>query len=292
MNVGVSAYNLRIADLVATAVAADEAGFSSLWLGEHLVLPCDYEAVHPAQGGADAAQRRHPRIIDLETELLDPFVALSAAAALTSRIQLATGIYLLPMRHPLLTARAAASLADLSGDRFMLGVGSGWLSEEFDAFGIPFASRTGRYEESLKVLRAAFRGGPFEHDGTHYRFRRVQVSPRPVVVPLVLGGNSDSALRRAALLANAWFASGNPTFDEAVTLRARLMEICAEHGRAHIDCHVRMAALDPTAAARYEEAGFQSVLVWAEDICPPGEHDRRAAFRRVAEQFGLQCASV
>ena len=177
MRIGVSVYNVRAADLVGLAVAADQAGFSSLWLGEHLVLPWGYGSEHPTHGDTPAEELRHPRIIEESTELLDPFVALAAAAAVTSRIRLATGIYLLPLRHPLLTARGVASLADLSGGRFMLGVGSGWLQEEFDALDVPFATRGSRYEESLAVLRAAFRGGPFEHAGRHWKFGPVQITP-------------------------------------------------------------------------------------------------------------------
>lgn len=289
MKVGVSVYNVRAAELVGLAVAADRAGFSSLWLGEHLVLPWGYGSEHPTHGDTPAEELRHPRIIEEFTELLDPFVALAAAAAVTSRIRLGTGIYLLPLRHPLLTARGVASLADLSDGRFMLGVGSGWLREEFDALDVPFATRGSRHEESLAVLRAAFRGGPFEHAGRHWQFGPVQISPRPVDAPLVLGGNSDAALRRAAGMADAWFASGNPTFEEAVELLARLTTICHERGRS-VETYVRVPALDPSVVARYEAAGFDNVLFWAEDICPPGE-DRTTAFNRAAEQLGLQCTS-
>jgi probable F420-dependent oxidoreductase len=286
MRIGVSVYNVRAADLVGLAVAADEAGFSSLWLGEHLVLPWGYGSAHPTHGETPADELRHPRIVEESTELLDPFVALAAASAVTCRIRLATGIYLLPLRHPLLTARAVASLADVSGGRFMLGVGSGWLQEEFDALDVPFATRGSRYEESLTVLRAAFRGGPFEHAGRHWKFGPVQISPRPVDAPIVLGGNSDAALRRAAAVADAWFASGNPTFDEAVGLRGRLIAHCRDRDR-RLETYVRVPAFDPSVVGRYEEAGFDNVLFWAEDICPPGA-DRHASFGVASEQLGLQ----
>ena len=286
MRIGVSVYNVRATDLVGLAVAADQAGFSSLWLGEHLVLPWGYDSEHPTHGDTPAEELRHPRIIENSTELLDPFVALAAAAAVTSRIRLATGIYLLPLRHPLLTARGVASLADLSGGRFMLGVGSGWLQEEFDALDVPFTDRASRYEESLTVLRAAFRGGPFEHAGRHWKFGPVQISPRPVDTPIVLGGNSDAALRRAARMADAWFASGNPSLDEAVDLLGRLTARCRERGRS-LETYVRVPAFDPAVVDRYKEAGFDNVLFWAEDICPPGA-DRRASFRSAAEELGMQ----
>jgi probable F420-dependent oxidoreductase len=285
MRIGVSVYNVRAADLVGLAVAADQAGFSSLWLGEHLVLPWGYGSEHPTHGDTPAEELRHATIVEESTELLDPFVALAAAAAVTSRIRLATGIYLLPLRHPLLTARGVASLDDLSGGRFMLGVGSGWLQEEFDALDVPFATRTGRHVESLAVLRAAFRGGPFEHAGRYWQFGPVQVTPRPIAAPIVLGGNSDAALRRAADLADAWFASGNPTFDEAVDLLGRLTAECRKRDRT-LETYVRVPKFDPSVVGGYEEAGFDNVLFWAEDICPPGA-DRRASFLHAAEQLGL-----
>ena len=191
--VGLSAYNVAAAELVEIARAADQAGFDSLWLGEHVVLPWGYGSVHPAHDGDEGKPATEPyrRIIEPSTQLIDPCVALAGAATVTTRLKLATGIYLLPLRHPLVTARAAATLDGLSGGRFMLGVGSGWLREEFAALAVPFEDRGQLYEESLEVLRAAFRGGPFQHSGKRFHTGEVQVSPRPVAVPLVLGGNSD-----------------------------------------------------------------------------------------------------
>ena len=281
MKIGVSVYNVTGATLLDIAGAAEQAGFDSLWLGEHLVLPFGYSATHPTREGLDAPDDTHfPRIVDPDTELLDPWVALSAAAARTSRIRLATGIYILPLRHPLLTARSAASLAELSGGRFMLGVGSGWLREEFEALDVPFAERGSRYEEILEVLRLAFQGGIFEYTGRHFHFPPVQVSPRPIDVSIVLGGNSDRALRRAARVADAWFASGTPTFDEAVRLRDRLEVLRRECGRADpIEAYFRMPAFDPSALTNYAAAGIDNVLFWAQDLCPTGVDDRWSAFR-------------
>jgi probable F420-dependent oxidoreductase len=287
---GVSVYNVRPAELVAVGRAAEEAGFDSLWLGEHVVLPCDYETEHPTHHGEHRHEKTHfAKIVDPDTELTDPWVGLSALAAVTERIRLATGIYILPLRHPLLTARAAATLADLSGDRFLLGVGSGWLHEEFAALDIPFSGRGGRHEEAIEVLRAAFTGGPFEHQGQHFSFRKVQVSPRPVAVPLVLGGNTEPALRRAARLADGWFASGNPPFDEARRLRRRLAELCAERGSDVPPCYVRVPTFDPSVVEGYAAAGFDQVIFWAQDICPPGSDDLAAAFLQAAEQLGASC---
>jgi probable F420-dependent oxidoreductase len=283
VRVGLCAYDLGARDLVELARAADELGFDSLWLGEHVVLPVAYASEHPTHGGA-AHQHHAGAIVDPATRLLDPWAALGAAAAVTSRLRLATGIYLLPLRHPLATARALCTLHDVAGGRVALGVGAGWLREEFDALGVPFAERGARLEEALAVLRRALAGGPFDHRGEHFAFGPVQVSPRPVDVQLVLGGNSDRALRRAARLGDAWFASGTPSFEEAVRLQDRLDELA---GRP-IPAYVRMAKPDPGLAERYRAAGFAEVIVWADQVWTgdtPGE--RRAALARAAAVLGL-----
>src|SRR6201993_4971373 len=174
--VGLSTYNITTTELLDIAQAADQAGFDTLWLGEHVVLPWGYGSLHPAHQGDVSQQAAEPyrQIIEPSTELIDPCVALAAAATVTTHLKLATGIYLLPLRHPLMTARAAATLDVLSGGRFMLGVGSGWLREEFEALSVPFADRGQLYEESLQVIRAAFRGGPFEHSGKQFQTGEVQ----------------------------------------------------------------------------------------------------------------------
>ncbi len=215
MRVGLSAYDMPIDELVDCAAAADELGFSSLWLGEHIVATAGYRSSHPTQDGrADLTPTR--RIVEPDTALLDPFVALSAVAASTKRLEVATGIYLLALRHPLLTARAGCSVHDLSRGRFVLGVGSGWLEEEFEALGVPFASRVSRLEESIGILRAAWSGGYFSYTGRHYALRSLQVSPRPCPIPLFLGGNSEPALERAARLGDGWLSSGTPTPTDAL----------------------------------------------------------------------------
>jgi probable F420-dependent oxidoreductase len=287
MHLGLSVYDVAPRELVELATAAEQAGFTTLWLGEHVVLPVDYRAEHPATGSP--ANRAHiPRIIDPTTRLLDPLIALGAVAAVTDRMQLATGIYLLPLRHPLAIARMTLTLQDLAGGRFMLGVGSGWLEEEFAALGIPFDERGPRFDEALAVLRTAWAGGEFANDGPHYPFDRVMATPVPVDVPLVLGGNTDRALRRAARVADGWFSSGNPTFDEAVRLRARLAELCDDAGRnCPLPIYMRMAGRDPDQLVRYADHGFEHVTVWANELWPTegSPASRRARFLEASAEL-------
>jgi probable F420-dependent oxidoreductase len=289
VNIGLSVYDMPAPDLLELALAADEAGIDTLWLGEHVVLPVGYASEHPTHG-ADAHDHIAGPIVSPDTELVDPLVALAAAAGATRRIRLATGIYVMPLRHPLVTARASATLHEASGGRFVLGVGAGWLEEEFAALGVPFEQRAERLRESVDVLRAAWGGGPFEHRGTHFSFGPVQVSRRPVGVPIVLGGNTPAALRRAAMLGDGWFSSGTPDFEHAVELVTTVRAL-----RSQLDlttpyrCYVRVPSSEPDLLARYAAAGIDDVVVWADQLWPATgtPASKREALAEAAASIGL-----
>jgi probable F420-dependent oxidoreductase len=267
MRIGLSAYDMAAADLLDLVRAAEDAGFDSLWLGEHVFHPQEYTSVHP---GHEVKQHHTGPIVQENTHLLDPLVTLAAAAATTERIRLATGVFVLPLREPLLVARAAATLAEISGGRFVLGVGAGWLTEEFDALGVDFRKRGRRLDESLAVLRACLGGGPVEHHGDIFDFAALEMTPAPVDVPLVIGGNSDAALRRAARSGDGWFSSGTPDFEEAVRLRDRLQGLREELGKKAepFETVVRIEGADPQDVRRYGAAGFDHVVIWADQVWP------------------------
>lgn len=269
MRIGLSAYDMTAADLLDLVRAADEVGFDSLWLGEHVFHPQDYSSVHP---GHEVKQHHTGPLVQERTHLLDPLVTLAAAAATTRRIRLATGVFVLPLREPLLVARAAASLAEISGGRFVLGVGAGWLAEEFDALGVPFRTRGRRLDESLAVLRGCLAGGPVEYHGEIFDFAALEMVAAPVEVPLVVGGNSDAALRRAARAGDGWFSSGTPDFAEAVRLRDRLRGLREELGKQAepFETVVRIEGADPQDVRRYGAAGFDHVVIWADQVWPDG----------------------
>jgi probable F420-dependent oxidoreductase len=165
------------------AAEAESAGFDSLWASDHLSF------VNPIH---------------------EPFVALATFAATTERILLGTGVLLLPLRHPALVAKAAASLDVLSGGRLLLGVGVGGEGEkDFEAAGVPRSERGPRTDEAMEVLRALWRGGPVTHRGRFYAFAGVEIAPvpaRPGGPPLLVGGRSAGALRRAGRLGDGWLA--------------------------------------------------------------------------------------
>jgi probable F420-dependent oxidoreductase len=290
-HIGLSTYDLTAAQFVGLARVADRVGFASLWLGEHIFLPCGYESAHPThrgEVGGDGQADNGARIIDSDTELLDPATVLGAAAAVTGRIQLATGVYILPLRHPLLTARMCATLDAVSAGRFVLGVGSGWLREEFDALAVPFAERGLIQDENLDILRAAFVGGPFHHSGKQFHLGEVQVSASPVGVRLVLGGNSDKAMTRAVRRADAWFASGIPTFDEACRLRDRLDAVRRREGRIEpLTAYFRVPGGDVTIAEQYVAEGLDHLLFWAQNVCDPRGEALADELGRAAGVLGL-----
>ena len=288
VTVGLSVYDIAAPDLLHLAGAADEAGFDALWLGEHLLLPVGYASEHPTSG-ADHEHITGP-IVSPDTELVDPLVALGAVAGATTRIRLATGIYILPLRHPIVTARAVATLQEASGGRFLLGIGAGWLVEEFTSLGVPFDERRSRLVESIEVMRAAWAGGPFEHHGRHFSFDRIQVSRRPVDVPVIMGGNTPKALERAVRLGDGWFSSGTPLFEDAVRLRDQVMALHDEVGSGgEFRCWFRVTSGDPELLARYRAEGIDDVVVWADQLWPAegSPAEKREAFAAAAADLGF-----
>jgi probable F420-dependent oxidoreductase len=175
------------------ARAAEAAGFESVWTGEHVVLP-------DPQAPPSPAPPEHP--------MLDPAVALAFLAGQTERLRLATGIIILPQRNPVVLAKELASVDVLSGGRLIAGVAAGYLKPEFDAIGVPFETRGARTDEFIDVLRALWTQEKPAFEGPSVQFRGVDAQPRPVQKPhppIVVGGTSPPALRRAVTRGNGWY---------------------------------------------------------------------------------------
>lgn len=284
MSIGLAVYDLPAHEALALASAADEFGFDALWLAEH-VVSVDHGSPHPLDDGSRSAVF-HPG-----TELLDPWVTLAAIAATTERIKVATGIYLVALRHPLLTVRHCVTLHDVSGGRFVLGTGAGWIAEEFAALQVPFARRGARIDEALDILRLAWGGEPFAYAGEHFQVPRVRVHPRRAAIPLVVGGNSPAALRRAARVGDGWFSSGIPARDEALRLRDTLASMRARQGRTGpFTYYVRIGDADAGLVAQYAAEGVNDLVVQVDRdrLWPRGTlAGRRAALRSAAQELGL-----
>ena len=181
------------ADAVELLQAAEEAGFESAWTVEHTVVPEGYESAYPYSPDGKMAGGR------TDIPLPDPLIWLSFAAAATSTIKLGTAILILPQHNPVIVAKQVATLDHLSGGRALLGVGVGWLREEFEALGVPFEDRGARMDEYIAVMRELWTAERPSFDGAFVRFDGAQCRPRPVngTVPIIVGGHSKAAARRA-----------------------------------------------------------------------------------------------
>jgi probable F420-dependent oxidoreductase len=185
----------------ALARAAEAAGFESLWVSDHVVMPATFASRYPFAADGRATWPS-------ETPYVDALIALALIVAVTKQATVGTAALVLPLRHPIIVAKQLASLDACSDGRLCLGVGAGWLREEFDALGVPFESRGSRLDEWIELLRDCWTGTPGAHVGTHYSLPDgVLCLPTPAhEVPLLIGGHSRAALRRAGRLGDGWLA--------------------------------------------------------------------------------------
>ncbi|WP_454050339.1 TIGR03619 family F420-dependent LLM class oxidoreductase [Cellulomonas sp. Marseille-Q8402] len=217
----------------AAAVALEDAGFDSLWVSDHVVLPGTVASTYPF--AADGVARWPTDVAYLEA-----LVTLTTAAAVTSRVRLGTAVLVLPLRQPVLLAKQAASLDVLSGGRLELGVGTGWLREEFDALGVPFERRGRLMSSAIGLLRDCWTGSPpGRAHGEHLLPGGLLVLPAPErPIPLLVGGHSPAALRRAGGLGDGWLAQQSATDLDPVRLADEVTQVRA---------HATAAGRDPDA---------------------------------------------
>ena len=212
MKLGVQLPNLGLLQgreaFVRTARAAEELGYDSVWSGDHVVIPVASSSPYPYHRGG--AYSPDPLVA------YDALIALAVVAGCTERVELGTGVLVLPQRNPLLLAKQLASLDSLSDGRLILGAGAGWLAEEFTALEAPdFGARGEVLEEWVAILRECWAAQEPRFDGRHYRFDPVHFQPRPVrSIPILIGGNSPAALRRAGRIGDGWFGTA-VTLEEA-----------------------------------------------------------------------------
>jgi probable F420-dependent oxidoreductase len=194
-------YQIAGPEMVATARRAEELGFESLWIPDHIVLPVEYRSPYPY-----STSGRMPA--PPETPFHDPMVALAFVAGATSRIRLATGVLVLPMRNPFAIAKAAASLDMVSGGRFIFGIGIGWLREEFEAIGMEFEGRARRTRESIALIKELWTSPAPNYQGRTVKTQGIRFAPKPLQQPhppIVLGGDTQPSLRRAAQIGDGWY---------------------------------------------------------------------------------------
>lgn len=204
---------------------AERLGYESVWLPEHLVLPVRMSrSPHPGD--------EHPPVPPT-TPVFDAFAYLGFLAGRTRDVRLGTHVYNLGLRHPFISARAVQTLDLLSGGRLEFGIGASWLEEEWRAVGLDFDTRGRRVDEAIEVCKRLWTEPEVAHDGEFFRFDAVAFEPKPLQQPwppILVGGESGAALRRAARAGDGWIGMGH-TFESAAGQIARLRELRAESGR-------------------------------------------------------------
>jgi probable F420-dependent oxidoreductase len=239
---------------VELAEAAEEAGFDSLWTVEHTVVPKDYAPEYPyAEGGKMAGGAE-------DIPLPDPLIWMAYIAARTRTIKLATGILILPQHNPVHVAKQVATLDAMSGGRIILGIGVGWMEEEFRVLNAPFRTRGAVTDEAMGALRALWRDSPAEYHGQHIDFDPVYCEPRPVDrhVPIVVGGHSKAAARRAGRLGDGFF----PARAAPADLIALAKQSAVDAGRDPADIEITVSMPDdPSELDALAEAGVDRIAV-------------------------------
>lgn len=214
------------AGATAVAQAAEAGGFEAIWTVEHVVVPSGYESKYPYDPSGKMAGGAE------DFDLPDPLIWLTWVAAHTERIRLATGILIVPQRNPVITAKELATLDVMSGGRLTVGVGAGWLAEEFDALNASFDDRGKRLDEYVAVMRALWQGGKTTFDGDFFQFQDCISRPRPAngTIPIVVGGHTKAAARRAGRIGDGFFP-GSASMDELTELLSIVRRTAEESGR-------------------------------------------------------------
>jgi probable F420-dependent oxidoreductase len=231
---GLSMFGLSPRYYPEVAAAAEANGFESLWMPEHLVLPAEMPPTYLY------TESGYPPITP-RTAMYDPWVVLGAVANATTTIRLATNVFILPLRHPIQTARSVVTLDRVSGGRVTLGIGVGWLEEEFVAVGQSFHDRGARTDEIIGLLRQLWKDETIEHHGEHYQFDAICFDPKPVQkqgIPIEVGGSSKPALRRAGRLGDGWIEIGVKDFDTLTAMLAVVQEARRDAGRENLPFEV------------------------------------------------------
>jgi len=264
MHFGLSLFGYSPRFYADVAVAAEQEGFESVWMQEHLVFPAEIPGTSPnSESGFPAVQS--------STALFDPWIVHAAIAQATTTIRLGTNVFILPLRHPLVTARSLVTLDRISNGRVTLGVGVGWLEEEFVAAGVPFRERGRIADEVIPLLRRLWTDDIIDHHGDYYEFGPVAFQPKPRQRPLPIhvGGGSGPALRRAGRLGDGWIEIGAHDLDDLKAKLAVVEQHRRDAGRDHLPFEVTVngklvGGLD--GLRRLEELGIHRVVVAAEPV--------------------------
>jgi probable F420-dependent oxidoreductase len=262
---------------------ADELGFASVWLSDHVIMPARVDSEYPYAGNHRWPNPpNHPWI--------DPFVALAWAAAVAPHVQLGTSVVILPLRHPIHLAKQVASLDYLSGGRVILGVGAGWMAEEFQLLGVPYEDRGRRSVEMVRLMRKLWTGEPTTFEGRTWNMPFGQMAPAPVQrsVPIIWGGHTEPTFRRIARVGDGWHPL-RLSLDEVRAGLDRIRTLATEFGRdpASLTTIVRPGApLTEASLASYASMGI-SHIVADPPITGAGLEGFRESMEQIANLGGL-----
>lgn len=274
----------QLVDLTHTA---EECGFSAIALPDSLFYSEEVSARYPYTPDGS-------RFWDAETPWADPLVTAAALGTVTTRIRFYTQVLKLGPRNPVLLARQVGSVANLTGNRFGLGVGLGWSPEESLWCDAPFTARGARGDEAIEVLRLILGGGMVEHHGKHFDFGRLQMSPAPTEqIPIYVGGHSNAALRRAARLGDGW-SSAMMRFDDLRTTIDQLARLRREYDRADQPFEIQAVCVDRFGLAGFQqqaEAGVTDAIVVPWRFYGVGFDDELAAKRDGIRRFADEVIS-
>ncbi|BAL87383.1 putative luciferase-like monooxygenase [Actinoplanes missouriensis 431] len=271
-----------IDQLTALAATAEECGFSSIALPDSIFYSEQTEGSYPYTPDGR-------RFWDADTPWADPLIAAAAMGAVTSRIHFYTQVLKLDPRNPVLLARQVGSVANLTGNRFGLGVGLGWSPEESHWCGAPFRDRGARADEAIDVLKLILGGGMVSYHGKHFSFEKLQMSPAPSApVPIYVGGHTEPALRRAARVGDGW-SSAMMRLSELTTVIDRLATLRAAAGRADRPFEIQAVCVDQFGLAGYRrqaEAGVTDAIVvpWVSAGFDAPLRVKQDALRRFADE--------
>ena len=263
MRFGIALGRLNPAFFVEATLEAERLGYESVWLPEHLVLTTAMSSSpHPGE--------EHPPVPPT-VPVFDAFAYLAYLAGRTERIRLGTHVYNLGLRHPFVAARGVQTVDIVSGGRLEFGIGASWLEQEWLAAGLDFHTRGRRVDEALEVCKRLWTEPEIAHDGEFFHFDAVAFEPKPVQQPwppILVGGESDAALRRAARAGDGWIGMAH-TFESAPGAIERLRSLLDEYGRSadldRFQICLGGPVESPADIARWEDLGVTRLIVspWA-----------------------------
>ncbi len=279
MKFGAFLWQRRGEDLAANARLAEELGFESAWMGEHIGFPTEFKSTYPYDPAGVPPVRA-------DSAIPDPLMVFAYLSAVTSKIKFGTGVFVLPLRNPFVVAKLVATLDQLSNGRFLFGIGVGWLKEEFEWVGEDWDNRARRSNEALKLMEALFTQPLPEYEGKTVRTRGFYFAPKTVQQPhppYIIGGNTEAAMKRAARLGDGWYGLSK-NLNDALALIKKLRAIEKGYQRAkplEITFGTQWKGITVDDIRRLQDAGVERVLPTTELVA----RDSLGALRTVHEKL-------